>query len=374
MKKLFGYLAVIAILVLPTLSFALEFRTGEQPSVRVNEKITKDMYIAGGSVTSAGNIEGDLVAGGGNIIVSGDVGADVLAGGGNVTILSNVGDDVRVGAGNLILQGKVGGDVIAGGGQITIGGGGVSGDVAIGGGNIRIDAPVGGKVSIVGDSVYINAPISGDIKIKAERVTLGSAAVISGSLTYGAKKELVMEVGAIVNGKIIFEPIEKNIKGASFAAIFSAFLLWKFFAFLACAMVIGLMFRRFSREMINLATSSPFLELGRGLIILAAMPFISILLFVTLVGIPLGILGLIGFIAMILFSCLLTPIVIGSVVYRYFSKKNLEVSWKTILLGVFIYVVLGYLPFIGWFAQFILMLITLGSIASLKWQMLKEWR
>lgn len=375
MKKLFRCAVVIAVLALPAISLAAQFRAGQQPAIEKNEQITNDMYMAGGSIISAGNITGDLVSGGGNIIVSGNVGADVIAGGGNVSIFGTVGDDVRVAGGNIVIQGKVGGDVIAAGGQMSIGGPGISGDVAIVGGDIIIDAPIMGKLTARAGSVFINAPISGDINIESDVVKLGNAAVISGNITYKAKHEIVKGPGAVINGKISFEPrMVKDISPEAFAAIFSAFIIWKFFAILACALLFGLVFRRYSKEIINLAVKRPLLELGRGLVVLAAMPAISILLFVTLVGVPLGILGLLGFAAMMLFACIVTPIVVGSVVYRYFSKKDLEISWKTILLGVFISSVLGLVPFIGWLAQSLLMLLTLGCIASLKWQIIKGWR
>lgn len=375
MKKFFKYLVVILIIAVPVMSLAMEFRAGDQPSVKQSEKITNDVYMGGSSVTSAGSITGDLIAGGGSVVVSGDVSGDVMAGGGNVSILSNIGDDVRVGGGTIIVQGKVGGDLIIGGGQVNVSGPGIGGDMTIGGGNVRIDAPVTGNLLIGGGNIYINAPIGGNVKIEADKVTLGSAAIISGNLTYKAKQELVKEEGAVVNGEISFTPrAEKRIHPAALVAIFSAFLLWKFFALLACALLVGMVLRRYSMEVVTLATGRPLFEIGRGLLVVIVMPIVSILLFVTLVGIPFGILGLIGFVAIMLFAWILTPIILGSVVYRYFSKKELEVSWKTILLGVLLYTVLGFIPFLGWLAQCLLMLLTLGAMVAFKLRIVKEWR
>jgi len=135
-----------------------------------------------------------------------------------------------------------------------------------------------------------------------------------------------------------------------------------------------MIFHRFSKEIVNIATTRAFFELGRGVVVLAAVPVISILLLITLVGIPFGILGLIGFAAMMIFSWIITPIIVGSVAYRYFSKKDLEVSWKTILLGVFLYTLLGIIPLIGWLVKTLLILLALGSITALKLRIVKEWR
>jgi ketose-bisphosphate aldolase len=107
MKKILGYVVGIAILGIPLISLAAEFRTGEQPTITKDEQVADDIYMVGGSVTSAGTVAGDVVAGGGNVVISGPVSGDVLTGGGNVTILSNVADDVRVGGGNIVIEGRV---------------------------------------------------------------------------------------------------------------------------------------------------------------------------------------------------------------------------------------------------------------------------
>jgi carbonic anhydrase/acetyltransferase-like protein (isoleucine patch superfamily) len=375
MKKYLGFVIVLVMFAMPLVSNALEFRGGEQPSVSKNEKISEDLYMGGGSVTSAGSIKGDLVTGGGNILVSGDVSGDLMAGGGNISILSNVGDDVRVGGGTVILSGKVGGDLIVGGGQVNISGTGVGGDAVIGAGNLSIDAPIAGNVYIGGGNVYINAPIGGNVKIEAEKVTLGSSAVMSGTLTYKAKNELTKESGAVVKGEVKFEPIKnKNVAPVAIAALVSAAIVWKFFALLACALLVGLMLRRFNKEVVHFAMKRPFFELGRGVLVMIAMPIISILFFVTVVGIPFGIAGLLGYALVMLFVWIISPIVLGSILYGYLFKKEIEVSWKTILLGVVIYSVLGIIPVLGWLAQMVLMLITLGSMIALKLQIVKEWR
>ena len=375
MKNFFKYAVFTLVFVIPMLSLAAEFRGGDSPSIGKEEKITGDIYMGGGNITSSGTVGGDLLIGGGNVIVSGDVETDIMVGGGNVTILSNIGDDARLIGGTIIINGKIGGDLMVGGGQVTVGGSGVAGDAAIGGGDIRIDAPVAGDLFVGGGNVYINSTITGNVKIQAEKITLGKSAVIEGDLDYQSKGEMVKEAGAVVKGTVDFEML-KRAKGSPkvFAAVFSSMVLWKFFTLFACALVIGLLLRRYSREIVGLAVERPLFELGRGLLTIVIVPIVSVLLLITLIGIPFGVLGLLGFAVMMIFSGIVTPIILGSIVYRFLSKRELEVSWKTILLGVFLYVALGLVPFVGFLIQVLLMLLTLGVIVSFKMKVLKEWR
>jgi len=375
MKNIFTYGALAAALLFPLASFAAEFRVGEQPSVAAQERITDDVYIAGGSVTSAGVIVGDLLAAGGSVVVSGDVGADANISGGNITILSNVADDLRVGGGTVVVQGKVGGDVIIGGGQVTVGGSGVGGDVVIGGGTVRIDAPVAGKMRIGGGTVFINAPITGDVIIDADRVTLGSAAVISGNLTYTATRELTKEQGAVVRGQTKFtERVKPNVSAKALVALFSVWVLGKFLVLLVCALAVGLLFKRFSKEAVAKAAQYTFPAFGVGALTLVALPALSVFLLATVIGIPFGIIGLLGFAAALIFTCIISPIILGSAIHHFFSKREWEISWKTILLGTLVYSVLGLIPVLGWLLQALIGLLSLGVIAMIKWEIVKQWR
>lgn len=375
MKNFFKYAVIVLLVAMPMLSLAAEFRGGEQLSIEKDEKIIDDVYMAGGSVMGAGSVSGDLIVAGGNIVIVGDVGADLTAVGGNINILSNVGDDVRVGGGTIVVNGGIGGDLMVGGGQVTISGSGVGGDMLVGGANVHIDAPVEGNIIVGGGSVYINASIKGNVEIKAEKITLGKNAVIFGNLTYESSEELVQETGAVVKGIVDFKMLTKTmVPSQVFKAIISAFVLWKFITLLVCAFIVGLVMRRFSKEIIVLATERPLPEFGRGVIAMIVMPVVSVLLLVILVGIPFGIMGLLAFIIMMLLAWIITPIIVGSVIFRYFSKKELEVSWKTILLGVFLYMLLGFIPFIGDFVQTLLMLLSFGAIVALRLQSIKAWR
>ncbi|MCX6786674.1 MAG: hypothetical protein NTU85_02580 [Candidatus Kaiserbacteria bacterium] len=375
MKKVLGCAFLVSVLAIPLVSSAADFRFGKQTSIEANETVATNAYLGGGSVVSAGPVSGDVLAGGGNVFVNGAVGGDVFAGGGNVIVLSNVVGDVRVGGGTVITQGKIGGDLIAGGGQVTVGGPGIGGDAAIGGGSVRIDAPIAGNARIAGNDVYLNAPIKGDIFVQANTLTLGKSAVISGNLSYKASKELVKEDGAIVNGHISFEPrVEQKATAVGIAAIISIWVLMKFLALFVCALIVGLTFKRYSKAVIKKAAERPWFEIGKGLVAFIVFPVASILCLVTLVGIPFGILGLFGFAVTLIFMWIMMPIVVGSVIYRYFTKRELEVSWKTVLLGAFVCIVLGIIPFIGWFMLLLISLLSLGAIVTVEWEIWKEWR
>lgn len=379
MKKLnkVRYLLALLILTLPVLTFASEFKVGEQPSFTAGEKSVENLYMAGSSVVSAGSADKDLLIAGGTALVSGAVTGDLFVAGGSITILNQVSGDVRVGGGNITIAGDILGDVLIGGGQIILSGKTIGGDVIIAGGSVRMDSEVKGKVKIAGGEVYINAPIKGDVDIRSAKLTLGPKANITGNLNYKAEKPATLEAGAVVQGETNYTEIKgrdvakKNVTAGLFTLMFIA----KFLSLLVVALIIGLTFRRYSRELVKTATTNPLKEIGRGIVTLIVLPILSIILLITIIGIPLGIIGLLSFIMLMVFATIMTPVFLGALVYKWISRKpEYVINWKTSLLGTVVYCVLGLIPLIGWLIICISMIITAGVVVNLEWRIYKEWR
>lgn len=376
-RALFVGVFVSAALLMPVFAAAAEFRAGDQPSLASNERTAGNFYIAGGNVTSGGQVRGDLAAAGGNVLVSGPVSEDIAAAGGSITILGNAGGDMRVAGGNIIVNGQVGGDLAVAGGQVQVSGAGVGGDVLWGGGVLRIDAPVAGNLELAGGNVFINAPVRGNVHFTGEKLTLGSNAVIDGNLTYSSPKEAEVLNGAVVKGTTSYEPrpsVRAFTKTGVLAVLSSLFLL-KFIMLFASALVLGLVFKRYSATLVHTVVSQPLLELGRGFVMFAALPAASVVLLMTVIGVPLGALGLIVFGALILFASIASPIVLGSIVRRWISKSTEhDIRWTTILLGAALFTLLNAIPFVGWIAKFVILLMTAGAVTKIKWGIIQDWR
>jgi len=376
-KNLFLVLLLFAVPF--AIALAAELKVGEQTSTSATETFTDDLYTAGGTVSNAANVTGDLVAVGGSVNITGSVSEDVFAGGGSVNVLGAVGDDLRVGGGNILVNSKVAGDLIVGGGQVTIGGEGVGGDAVIGAGTLQINAPVSGDLRIGGGEVLINAPIGGNVYFRGDKLTLGSAAAIAGDLNYKSPKEAEIQDGARVLGTTNYEPIERRVgagavKGAAIGALLLIFIT-KFLMTLAAALVLGLLFKRYMLNVVSSVSEKPLVELGRGFATVVLMPVAAIILFITVLGIPLGAITLLGFVVLVIFGSIVAPIFLGSLVYRWARKTlDYEVTWASILVGAVLYTLLTFIPVLGWLAKFALVLMVIGAAARIKWEVAKEWR
>lgn len=375
-----GFLGgLLLVASIPLISFAAEFRVGDQPSFPAGESIANDLYLAGGNVSSAGELTGDLAAAGGNVLVNSAVSADALLSGGTVTVLGAIEGDLRFGAGNVTVQGAVGGDVIGAGGQLSLTGPSIGGDVALAGGSITISAPIQGVVHITGGDVRIDAPIQGNVFVKAESLTLGPKAVLAGNLTYTANAPVALEDGALVRGTTEFNERPDRVSKAGIAAALLALLsLWMFAKFLMLllgAAALAYFFNRYSRELVATAAMQPWVEMLRGLVIVIVLPVLSGMLLLSVIGIPLGLIGMLAFMLMLIFAHLASSVVIGSVAHKWIRHPaGYTVNWKTVLLGVTIVFFLSLIPFLGAIVKAAACLITLGAALNIKWAVASEWR
>lgn len=372
MRKILIFLSFA--LLMPLYVFSAEFKTADQVSVAQGDAINDDLYIGGGSISMAGNVVGDLLVGGGNILINGPVSGDVVAAGGTINILSDIGDDVRIAGGNILIQGKIKGDLFIGGGQVQVSGNGIDGDVLIAGGIVRLETPVSGDVRIAGGEVYINAPVSGNININADKITFGSRAIVSGNFQYKSPSAAIMESGSSVAGKVDFQ--KKEIKGKKFlAGIGIIAALIKFLMILLGALLVGFAFPKYVNKFVSSAYVNPWKNIGIGFLSLIVIPIIAVVLMVSIVAIPIGILTAIGYVAIIIWSVFLAPVLLGSLLRRWYKKDEIyEISLKTIIAGVIAISAISIVPILGGIIKFGLFLFAFGSSVITKWGIVKDYR
>jgi hypothetical protein len=314
------------------------------------------------------------------VTASGPVAGEALIAGGNVTVTGDVGNTLRIVGGNVTLEGAVAHDLVAAGGNITVGGAGVAGDAMIAGGNVTITAPVKGNVRIYAGDVTIDSAVGGNVSIHAKKVILGANAKIKGNFIYTSPEGASVNAAAVITGsttytKAVLPAASSMPSVAAIAAVVSILFLIRIAMTLVGALVIGLTFKRFSQTAVERALTNVWAEIGRGLIVMIVLPIASIILMITVIGIPLGVIGFLAFGLLVGVTSLAVPIVAGSLIHKWIWKPaQYVVNWKTILLGTLAYLVLSIIPILGWIALLGLTLMTLGAIVSIKWEAIKEWR
>jgi cytoskeletal protein CcmA (bactofilin family) len=310
---------------------------------------TGDTAMAGSVVIETGETVDGLDVMAGTVVVRGTVdgGLDGFAGDVVIAESGSVTGDLNVATGSLRIAGTVEGSVSAGAGSVLLtDAGSVAGDVSVGAGTVRIEGQ-----------------IDGDATVGAESITLGPAARIGGELRYDGS--LTQQSGSTVSGSVLeddsiggFGPV--GFSGITLPAVGWLDTVYGLFANLLLGAVLLALLPGFSTQVATRAAESTGRSALVGLLAMIGVPFVLALVAITIIGLPLSILGIFGYLL-----ALWTGVVYGEfaagrwLLGRLGGEPN---RWAALVVGLGAFAVLGAIPVVGGLFVFAALLVGLGAL------------
>lgn len=365
MKKLILSLAA-GVLLLPALSFASFWRADDNVSITALQPVQENAYLAGSSVTVSGTVGGDLFAAGKAVSISGNVSHDIMAAGSLLNLTGAKAEDVRVAGSSVNIGGIFSGELLAAGAQIMVSAETqIAKNVYLTGSALNFSGKGAGDVSLSGERVEFNGSAGKNLTVKtAEALVIGPDAVIKGDLNYSAPMEAVIDPGAQISGKINFSEIQtgkgRNGLRAAVGGFLTMIFLIKLLAILLAAYLLWYLRKKDSAEVVQQAASKFGTSLLRGFVFLVVVPVAVIILFFTVIGLPIGIFSIFMYAALLMLACPFAVLLASSLL----MKRKLELQWYHILLGAVVLTILKVVPIVGWLAVFVVYLAALGSLLT----------
>ena len=359
--------AVLAILLVPSIGRAAEFRGGGRVVIPAGDTLRDDLYVCGGKVDIDGVVLGDVIACTGNISVTGSITGSLLSFAGSTAISGSVGRTVRCGSGEIGISGTVGEDAVVGGGRFMLARGAhVGRDLLAGGGELELGGDVERNVHAGGGSLAFAGRVGGDVRAHAERTRLMDGARIAGDFLYTSERSVVRAPGAMVGGKIEMRVPTGHSKPGFVSRMFHFVYKWErsFAGLLAVGLLLVLPFPGFARRVLAALGGSPGPSLLVGVVLFLAVPFVAIT--IAFLGLLMG--GWwIGMSALVLFclSLALGVAVTGAFLgQRILQRQGHEVRllWS-LLAGLAILTLMLRVPFVGLGVGGIAAVFGLGALA-----------
>lgn len=324
----------------------------------------KNLYVAGSTVFVNSETKGDLFAAGGTVTVDGAVEKDIAVAGGTLTVNGAVGDDARIAGGTVTINSQIVGDLLIAGGEVRVSDkSAVTGDVLVAGGTVIIDAPVTGSIKIAGGSVTINNTVGGDVVIRSSKtVIFGSKAQVTSKVTvYGPQAPQIQDGAHVTTPEFVQRETRDN--GKAFAGMFTLWFVIKIVAyFLAGYVLLYLMPRRVQTILSSIQTKL-LSNFGVGIVTAIVVPVLAVVVLVTMVGYYIGLLVFVWYGLVMLLSCIFASLFIGAWVIQKLTKKpDMNLDWQGIVLGSVIYVLVGFIPVLGFLAQAFFALAAFGAL------------
>lgn len=291
-------------------------------------------------------VRGGLTATGGNVVVRGTVNGDLNAFSGNVVIArtGTVTGDVSAFAGNVRIEGTVDGNVEAGSGNFVVA---RSGSV--------------GK-SLEGSAGYtlIAGTVNGNARVSSETLTVADTANVGGNLVYDAET-FNREQGATVGGTVRQDASLNDASPISMPTVPGWIgAVYGFFVNLLLGVLLLAVFPAFSDGVADRGRTDPVFSVGVGILLLILVPIVLIVFAVTLIGIPISILGALIFVIFLWIATVYGSLTVG---VWLLSLANEGGHWLGLLVGLFVVAILSRIPYLGGLVRLVVLLLGLGALA-----------
>jgi len=354
--------------VKPFEQFSLEpmVRTGKV--VTVSDTVSHDLFVAGESVDISGIIDGDLYVAAQNVKITGTVTGSVFSAGQSIHMAGTVENGFKAAGQTVIVSGKVGRSVLGAAQTFTVAETAtVGGSVSVAAQSVALDTAIPGSLLAGGQQLNLNGPVDGPIKAAAETLFLGQRAMINNNLDYLSAQPLQGNLSAAHRGKIQrYQPSEEqmerlsnqqqSLKKDSFSQHAARGVLGAGLVFAALQLLImcliGAIALKISPAKLRQADQNlrqtSLMVFAKGFAAILLLPVVAIMLMITIVGFPLGLITLAGWFTLMYFSSIPVALSIGSSVFnRTGQKRNTHFPIFELVTGLVILSLIGFIPVVN---------------------------
>ncbi|MEM6997740.1 MAG: hypothetical protein AAF413_02395 [Patescibacteria group bacterium] len=341
-------------------------KANDYVTVRADEVIDDDLYVAGQEVTIEGVVNGDVYAAAERINVTGTVNGDVIGIAQNIDVSGVVRDDVRVAGETINITGaEIGDSLTAASSSLTIDReSSVGGGLAYGGENLTIAGSIGRGVVSGSETTRVDGPVGRSVEVSASNVVIDESAVIQGNLNYDSAQEA--DIKGQVLGSITRQ--ERDMKSDGLLQSFVLWYnLWAYAGALIVALAMLLLFPMIFKKAHKNLMDKPTGVLGRGALFLLALLPLSGILAATIIGIPLALVSIMLWLLAIYFAKFFVGYSLGhtllSKVRKQKDKKT--ATYAAIVVGLSLYYLLRMIPTFGTLVRFLTTIAGIGMMLSL---------
>lgn len=351
-------------------------------NVIIDHPVYDNLYVTGGTITINAPVHGDLIAMAGTITINDSVMGDMVLVAGNITLNGFAGDDVRCMGGTVTILKSVAGEVAASCGNIEISKGAtVKSLIALAGkarmaglvlgsfkgefGDLTLDGDVLGNVECKGRTFYFNGAIDGFAVISAtENITVGTNAHFMKPLRYWTPQKRIRFNGAISNGSYF----DKNLKIGSEEWYFLGFssliaVLWYMAMVATTILLIQYLFSATMKKAARSLGDNFGKMLAYGILFLVSVPVLAVLVCVTIVGLPVGLILMLGYGLLLALSTSVSAVVISNLIHQQKGAKGGLLRIGLTAMGIFVALkIISFIPIVGFLLTVVIIAVCIGAI------------
>jgi cytoskeletal protein CcmA (bactofilin family) len=343
-------LSVVLLLVLITASsaWAADLRQGDTVVIASGDVINDDLYVAASLLVINGTVNGDILWVGQTLNMNGTVNGNITALGMNINIDGDVSKSVRVAGSSVNIRGRIGGDLMVAGSTVEMTNKGTIGrDLAFAASKINIDSMIKNSVRGYGNEATLSNTVGSDVEINVNSLTIASSAQIRGDLIYTSKDAANIQNGALIAGTTTHKVAQTHIT-PSWPPLGVWGSVIAFFMTLLTGIVIIVVAPKRAKLVAAAIKSKPLPTLGWGALIFFVTPIAAVIVCITVIGIPVGLIGLALYGIGLYVSLVVVSLFIGSWILGRSSKVETRgLMIGAFALGLIILTLVNLIPYLG---------------------------
>ncbi len=364
MKKIYSLIITAVILVFTgTAVFSQnginDIDTSEMIGIHEGEKIEKDLFIATGAFTNKGEVDGELFCASNSFHNFGSVSGDIIAAASYIRVDGNAGADVRLASERAEIGGNISEDATVFARAVEIDGT-IGNTLLVAARELNMNGSIGGDIKGAVKTMVIDGVVKGDVSIEADNIRFGPNARIEGDFIYRNNIEIRVPEGIVLgkverrapvfDGSIGMDKFERESRKYS---LFAKALFG--FGYIAATMAFYALFKPFAERTSENIIKKPWYSLGLGFAAIIVIPIAAVILLVTVVGMPLAILTLVGYGVLLYISKIPVAHVIGRFI---FGGKS---PYAGFFIGMATIMLIGNIPYAGKFMSLVVNVLGVGA-------------
>ena len=323
-------------------------------------------FAMGKSVEISGTVNGDVYVLAQQVVIDGVVNGDVLCSGGSIDISGRVLHNCRLAGGQILISGSVGDSVTAVAGNLQVlPSAAIGGSIVVTAGNVDLASSVGLDATIVASTLRLSSHIHKNLQGYVGEMRITSRAIVDGDVDYRSNAPAWIEPGSTIRGHIVHHPsfVHELVQGTWIQDVLLGSKMLVILMNFIYTFVIGVallkIFPKNLEATLHILKTSPLKALTYGIMLLILLPLASLILLMTILGVPFAL-------------ALIAANIVGfytAKVYTIFWASNWmfsKVGFKhnrlpSYFLGTLLYFALAAVPFIGMGITLGCMLFGLGA-------------
>ncbi|HEX3044211.1 MAG TPA: polymer-forming cytoskeletal protein [Bacillota bacterium] len=337
-----------------------QIKSGDEV-ISKTQVIEGDLLFSGERLEVDGVIHGDLIVNAGELVINGRVDGSVIGGvWGNLTLGGTVGGNLRVIANEVDLNGIVNRSVTVGASQFQ-----TSAASKVGGGllgyflsNVRLTGEIVGPVNIGSiNMMEIGGRIRGDVKTSGLGIKWLAPVDITGTVAdHSQTPGNPAKAPRVKVGKYqYYEPSAADqLQG------FKSQMMLSFTMFIGGLLLSLIFYRLFPRTAWTISEPSPVnfkASFLAGLLGFFGIPLASLILFITMMGIPLALFLILVYVLLLFFAWAPVYLWFGRLIFKSRLKPSVM-----IVFGGLVLMLIGLIPIFSFILQILFTILGMGMV------------